>query len=88
MRNLIFALFLLVVSACVNEKESSITQAETTWVFDVENADTLLRHHIDTVSYLLLEEQENTMLFDVDKFIAKNGLLYLADFRTQKDCSL
>lgn len=84
MRNLIFALFLLVVSACVNEKESSITQAETTWVFDVENADTLLRHHIDTVSYLLLEEQENTMLFDVDKFIAKNGLLYLADFRTQK----
>ena len=82
-RGLVFVTLLLLVSACVKEKKA-ITQTEKVWNLDIENADTLLRHYIDSITFLPLEDKADAMLYGVDKFVVRNGLFYLADFRAGK----
>ena len=83
MKGLVFVTLLLLVSACVKEK-NAITQTEKVWNLDIENADTLLRHYIDSITFLPLEDKADAMLYGVDKFVVRNGLFYLADFRAGK----
>lgn len=83
MKELVCALLILLASSCVKTK-GTVESDGMVWNYDVENADTLLRHYIDSITFLPLESSEETMLYGIDKFVAKNGLYYLADFRSGK----
>lgn len=79
----LIVLMIALLSACKEEKRLEFPAVQT-WEFDIEDADTLLRHSIDTIRFLPLEVTEGSMLRGIDKLVEKDGLLYLADFRMGK----
>ena len=83
-RNLFYILLLSVTLMACTSESRPVVQAEQTWSLDVEHADTLLRHAVDSIRFLALEGGEESVLYGIDKLVMKNGLIYLADFRAGK----
>lgn len=84
MRNIFYTLLLSVALMACTSENRPVVQAGQTWNLDVEHADTLLRHAVDSIRFLALESGEDSELYGIDKLIVKNGLVYLADFRAGK----
>lgn len=74
MKELACAVLILLASSCVKTK-GTVESDGMVWNYDIENADTLLRHYIDSITFLPLESSEETMLYGIDKFVAKTDYI-------------
>lgn len=85
MKELVCALLILLASSCVKTK-GTVESDGMVWNYDVENADTLLRHYIDSITFLPLESSEETMLYGIDKFVAKKRIILFGRLPFREDC--
>ena len=81
---LLLLLTLLSIFLSCSEKRNTNSDRLQTWRLDIEHADTLLRHSIDSIHYILLDGTEKSFIFNANKITVKNGLIYLGDFRSSK----
>ena len=78
-------LFLLCLACPENcHSDDYPKQAKQIWQIDVKHADTLLRHNIVSIDYLLLEGTKESYIYGANKIAFKNGLIYIMDMRSYK----
>lgn len=76
-------LLIFFFSACTHEKTHEV-QAEKAWKLELEKADTLLRHSVESIDFLALEYSDKAALFNVNKLLHENDRYYLLDCRSNK----
>ena len=57
MRNIFYTLLLSVALMACTSENRPVVQAGHTWSLDVEHADTLMRHAVDSIRFLALENE-------------------------------
>lgn len=82
--NLIILLGIICIfNACINEKVQ-IINADYSLDFDENQVDTTLYRTIDEINFLALEATENSDIYEVDKMVIKNELIFIGDFHAKK----
>lgn len=74
----------VVCNSCKKNKNKEELAVSKTLFFDVNNADTLLCKAVEKIDFLALESTDESDIYNVDKMIIRNGLIYLGDFTAEK----
>lgn len=80
---IIFIVQLLFFGACKEEK-TMVIGVEKTLDFDALNIDSLLYKKIGKVKFLALDVNDESDVYEVDKMVVKNNLIFIGDFHSGK----
>lgn len=79
---IIIVVQLVLFNAC--KDEDPIIEVDRTLIFDSHNIDTLLCETVKQVDFLILDISQNSDVFEVNKMIVKNDLIFIGDFHAGK----
>lgn len=80
---IIFIIQLFFLCAC-KEETTLIVDVEKTLNFDAHNIDSLLYKRIEGVKFLALDANDESDIYEVDKMVIKNDLIFIGDFHAGK----
>ena len=72
------------VVSCTNINKGNDTIVSTVIEFKPDGIEQSLAECVDSVSFLVLKENEDNAFGNVDKVVVENDMLYVGDFRNKK----
>lgn len=84
MRNILILLLVFSLLSCVDKNSRPERDFTEVWHFKNEGTPKLISECVDSVIYLPLRLNQESMFRKIDKIVFKNGLMYIGDFRTRK----
>ena len=84
MRARLTILLSLMVVSCTNINKGNDSIVSTVIEFSPDGIEQSLAECVDSVSFLVLKENEDNAFGNVDKVVVENDMLYVGDFRNKK----
>ncbi|MCR2007934.1 6-bladed beta-propeller [Bacteroides acidifaciens] len=70
--------------ACTDKGVSQFVNVGEIYAFNSNHVDTTLSKTIENIDFLALQIDENSDIYDVDKMVLKNDLIFMGDFHAAK----
>ena len=83
-RSIPFAVLLYIFIACTDVRGGQSVNVDDVYAFDVDRVDTMLSQTIERIDFVALQSDGNSDIYEVDKMVLKNDLIFMGDFRAAK----